>query len=211
MESLTLEAIDPSDKSVLPAALDKALPSGITERVPDLPVAPPAAADAVPLWGWIAMGFAGLGVLGVFITLATRRHHAPQIIMAPAPVAAPAAPAPAPAAPPQPQHLRRQPRNRRHSRSLRRPQRQEPVEPGSIPGDVVPNYLGRAIFFTICCFAPTAIVAIVYGARVNSNLNSGEIAEAQRRSTIAKRWLWASAGWAALLLMYQSCSIISGF
>ena len=54
------------------------------------------------------------------------------------------------------------------------------------------NYLGLAIFSTICCCLPTGIVAIVNAAQVNGKLASGDIKGARECSNSARGFSIAS-------------------
>jgi len=57
----------------------------------------------------------------------------------------------------------------------------------------VPSYLVWSILTTLCCCLPTGIVAIVYSAQVSNKLDKGDVAGAQRASTLARNWCIASA------------------
>lgn len=52
----------------------------------------------------------------------------------------------------------------------------------------VPNHLVKAILVTIFCCLPCGVVAIVFAAQVNSQVQTGNIAEAQRLSKQANTW-----------------------
>ena len=76
------------------------------------------------------------------------------------------------------------------------------------PGVSVPNHLAWAIVVTIaslclCCIFGTipGIVAIVFASKVNSALDRGDFAEAQRSSATAKLWCWITTGLCALGLL----------
>ena len=70
----------------------------------------------------------------------------------------------------------------------------------------VPNYLAWSIVvtvfsFLVCCVScysfpgiVTGIVAIVYSSKVNSLLNAGDRAAAERASRSAKTWAWVTTG-----------------
>ncbi len=78
-------------------------------------------------------------------------------------------------------------------------------EPGTRGGDPklpeitgppphVPNYLLPAILTTVFCCLPTGIVSIVYAAKVNGQIASGDLEGAKRSSEQAKIWAWVSFG-----------------
>ena len=58
----------------------------------------------------------------------------------------------------------------------------------------IPNYLLPAILTTIFCCLPTGIVSIVYAAKVNGQIASGDLEGAKRSSEQAKLWAWVSFG-----------------
>jgi hypothetical protein len=64
-----------------------------------------------------------------------------------------------------------------------------PASPVSIP-----NYLVQSILVTIFCCWPFGIPAIVYAAKVNGLVGSGDIAGATEASGKAKFWCWMSLG-----------------
>ena len=51
------------------------------------------------------------------------------------------------------------------------------------------NYLVESILATIFCCLPLGIVAIINASKVNSAFDSGNIAEAQKASENAKKWM----------------------
>lgn len=59
-----------------------------------------------------------------------------------------------------------------------------------VPGPRVPNYLLFAVFTTFCCCMPLGIVAIIFGAQVNSKLAVGDYAGATEASRKAKLFCW---------------------
>lgn len=61
-------------------------------------------------------------------------------------------------------------------------------------GEKIPNYLVWSILLTICCCQPVAIIAIVFGAMVNSRLQAGDVAGALQASKNAKICLLIAAG-----------------
>ena len=58
----------------------------------------------------------------------------------------------------------------------------------------IENYLTQSILVTLCCCIPFGIVAIVYSAQVNSKLQAGDFAGAQKASDNAKMWGWIGFG-----------------
>lgn len=58
--------------------------------------------------------------------------------------------------------------------------------------EAVPTYLAHAILVTLFCFLPTGIVAIVYAARVSSQLAAGDYDGALQSSRRARKWCWVS-------------------
>ena len=54
-------------------------------------------------------------------------------------------------------------------------------------------YLVLSIICTVCCCLPFGIVGIVYAAKVNSAVNAGDFAGAQKAAKTAKIWIIVSA------------------
>ena len=54
-------------------------------------------------------------------------------------------------------------------------------------------YLVLSIITTVCCCLPFGIVGIVYAAKINSAVNTGDYAEAERAARTAKIWIIVSA------------------
>ena len=92
-----------------------------------------------------------------------------------------------------------------------------PMPPTTAPGNV-PNPLVWAIVSTVfslclCCGIPglaTGIAAIVFAAQVNSKLNAGDFAGAQRASNTAKILCWITTGFAVLGLLWMVYSFTIG-
>ena len=91
-----------------------------------------------------------------------------------------------------------------------------PLPPQSPPASI-PNYLVWAILITIaslffCCIVGTipGIVAIVFAAQVNSKLNAGDTAGAQRASGTAKLWCWITTGLCAIGLLWTVYFVSTG-
>ena len=53
-------------------------------------------------------------------------------------------------------------------------------------------YLVLAIISLVCCCLPFAIVAIVYAAKINNAMNTGDYGEAERCARLAKIWIIAA-------------------
>ncbi|OLT58164.1 CD225/dispanin family protein [Moorena bouillonii] len=64
----------------------------------------------------------------------------------------------------------------------------------------VPNYLPQAILVTLFCCFPFGIVAIVYGAQVNTKYKAGDLEGAYKASDNAKKWCWISFITAAIIM-----------
>jgi hypothetical protein len=58
----------------------------------------------------------------------------------------------------------------------------------------IPNYLWQAIAVTVLCCLPLGIPAIVYAAKINALVASGQIDAAKEASAKAKMWCWISFG-----------------
>lgn len=67
-----------------------------------------------------------------------------------------------------------------------------PVAPQRAPvaGTPVPNYLVPAILVTVLCCLPFGIPAIVYAAKVDGLVSTGDLAGARHASEQAKKWSW---------------------
>lgn len=92
-----------------------------------------------------------------------------------------------------------------------------PLPHAAPPATPVPNHLAWAIIstvvsFCLCCFVGgiPGIVAIVYAAQVNSNLDRGDIAGAQRASSTAKTWCWVTTGLAIFGLLLNVWAFATG-
>lgn len=64
-----------------------------------------------------------------------------------------------------------------------------PVPASTSAVGTVPNYLWQSIVVTIFCCLPFGIAAIVYAAKVDGLLASGNIQAAQAASKYAKKWM----------------------
>jgi hypothetical protein len=58
----------------------------------------------------------------------------------------------------------------------------------------IPNYLAQSILVTLFCCWPLGIPAIVFSAKVNGKIVSGDIPGAMEASRKAKMWGWWSFG-----------------
>ncbi len=83
------------------------------------------------------------------------------------------------------------------------------------PGSV-PNHLAWAIVSTVlatclCCpLGLLGIVAIVFSAKVNGLLASGDIDGARRASATAKTWCWVATALAIVGLLYVTYAFTLG-
>ena len=81
-----------------------------------------------------------------------------------------------------------------------------PPPASAAPGSI-PNYLAWSIIATVlatclCCpLGLVGIVAIVFANKVNTLLNQGDIAGAQRASANAKTWCWVATALAIIGLL----------
>jgi hypothetical protein len=77
------------------------------------------------------------------------------------------------------------------------------------PPPDIPNYLWQSIVVTLCCCWPVGIPAIVYAARVNAFLASGNYTGAQESSQKARNW--AIAAVVVGLLFYVGFFCVAAF
>ena len=63
-------------------------------------------------------------------------------------------------------------------------------QPAPVVGSPVPNYLVPAILVTVLCCLPFGIPAIVYAAKVDGLVATGDLAGARHASEQAKKWSW---------------------
>lgn len=70
-------------------------------------------------------------------------------------------------------------------------------------------YLVLSIISTICCCPPFGIVAIVFSAKINSALNSGNTEEAEKSAKTAK--IWIIVAFAAGIISYILYFVLIGF
>ena len=87
--------------------------------------------------------------------------------------------------------------------------------PAPAPGSI-PNYLAWSIIATVlatclCCpLGLVGIVAIVFANKVNTLLNQGDIAGAQRASASAKTWCWVATALAIIGLLINIVMFATG-
>ena len=90
-----------------------------------------------------------------------------------------------------------------------------PPPASAAPGSI-PNYLAWSIIATVlatclCCpLGLVGIVAIVFANKVNTLLNQGDIAGAQRASTNAKTWCWVATALAIIGLLINIVMFATG-
>jgi len=70
----------------------------------------------------------------------------------------------------------------------------KPTPANASPSAPVPNHLVWAILSTVLCCLPFGIVSIVYAAKVDGLVATGNIPAAQAASKNAKTWAWVSFG-----------------
>lgn len=92
-----------------------------------------------------------------------------------------------------------------------------PNAPVDDPRRPVPTYLAWSIVATVlslclCCIVGTipGIVAIVFSTQVNSALNRGDYAAAQRASNNAKIWCWVTTGLNIVGLLWTGYALATG-
>jgi hypothetical protein len=90
-----------------------------------------------------------------------------------------------------------------------------PNAPNSFGIGSVPNYLPWAIASTLCCCMPAGVAAIVYAAKVDGKLASGDYQGAVEASNNAKLWSWVSFGimavfWAGYLGLVMMSVLLGG-
>jgi hypothetical protein len=90
-----------------------------------------------------------------------------------------------------------------------------PPPASAAPGSI-PNYLAWSIISTVlatclCCpLGLVGIVAIVFANKVNTLLNQGDIAGAQRASANAKTWCWVATALAIIGLLINIVMFATG-
>jgi hypothetical protein len=73
----------------------------------------------------------------------------------------------------------------------------------------IPNHLVWAILSTVLCCLPFGIVSIVYAARVDGKVLSGDLQGARNDSRLAANWAIASAaGFLLMVLVIVLLSIV---
>ena len=90
-----------------------------------------------------------------------------------------------------------------------------PPPASAAPGSI-PNYLAWSIIATVlatclCCpLGLVGIVAIVFANKVNTLLNQGDVAGAQRASANAKTWCWVATALAIIGLLINIVMFATG-
>ena len=78
----------------------------------------------------------------------------------------------------------------------------------------VNTWLIPSILSAVLCCLPFGIVAIVFAAKSNAALGSGDIAQAQINGEKAKVWFWVSFGvgiaWSLIVLVFQIFAVFLG-
>lgn len=73
---------------------------------------------------------------------------------------------------------------------------------GSIPNHLAWSIISTVLATCLCCpLGLVGIVAIVFSNKVNTLLNQGDIAGAQRASATAKTWCWVATALAIIGLL----------
>jgi hypothetical protein len=87
-----------------------------------------------------------------------------------------------------------------------------PVSTQSIPNHLAWAIISMIVSFCLCCFVGgiPGVVAIVYAAQVNSELNHGNEAGARRASDNAKTWCWVATALAVLGVLLNVGLFMSG-
>lgn len=93
----------------------------------------------------------------------------------------------------------------------------EPQTPLTSASTGIPNYLVWSIIVTVlgfclCCVIGSipGIVAIVFGMKVNSQLQAGDIDGARKASETAKIWTWVTTGLCVIGLLWTTFSLMTG-
>jgi len=88
----------------------------------------------------------------------------------------------------------------------------EPRAHAPIPNHLVWAIIITVVAFCLCCVvgAIPGIVAIVFATQVNSKLNQGDFAGAERASAQAKTWCWVTTGLAILGLLLSIWGFMTG-
>ncbi len=76
-----------------------------------------------------------------------------------------------------------------------------PIAYSSGPRPHITNYLWQSIVVTICCCMPFGIVAIVYAAKVDGLIATGDFVGAEAASKSARLWVNLSVGIGLLILV----------
>ncbi|MET0655463.1 MAG: CD225/dispanin family protein [Pseudoxanthomonas sp.] len=83
--------------------------------------------------------------------------------------------------------------------------------PGSIPNHLAWSIIATVLATCLCCpLGLVGIVAIVFANKVNTLLNQGDIAGAQRASANAKTWCWVATALAIIGLLINIVVFATG-
>lgn len=83
--------------------------------------------------------------------------------------------------------------------------------PGSIPNHLAWSIIATVLATCLCCpLGLVGIVAIVFANKVNTLLNQGDIAGAQRASANAKTWCWVATALAIIGLLINIVMFATG-
>jgi len=87
-----------------------------------------------------------------------------------------------------------------------------PIAPGTVPNYLAWSIIATVLSLCLCCIVGTipGIVAIVFSAKVNTLLGQGDLAGAQRASSIAKIWCWVTTGLCIVGLLWTIYSFTLG-
>jgi hypothetical protein len=83
--------------------------------------------------------------------------------------------------------------------------------PGSVPNHLAWSIIATVLATCLCCpLGLVGIVAIVFANKVNTLLNQGDIAGAQRASANAKTWCWVATALAIIGLLINIVMFATG-
>ena len=83
--------------------------------------------------------------------------------------------------------------------------------PGSVPNHLAWSIIATVLATCLCCpLGLIGIVAIVFASKVNTLLNQGDLAGAQRASASAKTWCWVATALAIIGLLINIVVFATG-